>query len=219
MFSRTNSESQRHVIEKERCRCHFTFFLKSIYVYLVYWSGNISSYQRNRRLFPLRSGLKIELNRGSKTGVGKRSVFIRRPDGVCTDFTRSGRRVFPDQNRFTEWNHFLNRKWPRINHQNVPQPRTTRSNCNVIVLIFVCLDQWFPTHGYCIALSWTLSEMNLNFWLVASSKLFWTELILAPLQFERACWLRLILRWNRKCRQHIFEILIEERSITYDYQH
>ena len=42
--------------------------------------------------------------------------------------SRSGRRMFPDQNRFTEWNHFLNRKWPRIDNQIAPKLPTSSPN-------------------------------------------------------------------------------------------
>ena len=56
------------------------------------------------------------------------SAEVRSP---TTDFTPSGRRVLPGQNRFTEWNHFWNRKWPRINNQVVPKPPTSETNCGV----------------------------------------------------------------------------------------
>ena len=81
-----------------------------------------------RRCFHSGRGSQSGSTRGSKTGVGKWSVFIRRPDGVCTVLTRSGRRMFPDQNRFTEWNHFLNRKWPRIDNQIAPKLPTSSPN-------------------------------------------------------------------------------------------
>ena len=42
--------------------------------------------------------------------------------------TRSSRRMVSAQNRFTEWNHFWNRKWPRINNQTVPNLPTSSPN-------------------------------------------------------------------------------------------
>ena len=79
-------------------------------------------------MFPLRSGLTIRLNKGVQNWGREMVRFYTSAGRGMYVLTRSGRRMFPDQNRFTEWNHFLNRKWPRIDNQIAPKLPTSSPN-------------------------------------------------------------------------------------------
>ena len=99
-----------------------------------------------RRCFHSGRGSQSGSTRGSKTGVGKWSVFIRRPDGVCTVLTRFGRPVFWAHNRFTKWNHFWIRKRPGVDTQLVAKPPDAANNCATRIYqagMFGCLSAKF----------------------------------------------------------------------------